>query len=140
MGVLKEHLHCREKGKASLFDVSHMGQIKWTGKDVMKFLEKVSFTLSVTSSAHSCNAVCKYVLWIETFQVCVGDFQILKPGEAKLSLIIKNDGGIMDDTVVTNDGAFIYMVVNGACKYKVSNFCRYSITFLSDVYLDDSKS
>ena len=27
----------------------------------------------------------------------------------------------MDDTVVTNDGEFIYMVVNGACKYKVSN-------------------
>merc|ERR1719171_1170310 len=42
MGVLKEHLHCREKGKASLFDVSHMGQIKWTGKDALKFLEKAS--------------------------------------------------------------------------------------------------
>jgi aminomethyltransferase len=26
-GVLKEHLHTREKGCASLFDVSHMGQI-----------------------------------------------------------------------------------------------------------------
>jgi aminomethyltransferase len=28
-GVLKEHLHCRTH--ASLFDVSHMGQISLTG-------------------------------------------------------------------------------------------------------------
>ncbi len=26
-GVMKEHLWCRENGKASLFDVSHMGQV-----------------------------------------------------------------------------------------------------------------
>ena len=26
-GVMKEHLHCRSNGKASLFDVSHMGQV-----------------------------------------------------------------------------------------------------------------
>lgn len=108
-GVLKEHLHCREKGKASLFDVSHMGQIKWTGKDAVTFLEKV----------------------------CVGDFQVLKPGEAKLSLIIKSDGGIMDDTVVTNDGDFIYMVVNGACKYKdMDYFKKYIADHKLDVHMN----
>lgn len=26
-GVMKEHLWCREEGKCSLFDVSHMGQV-----------------------------------------------------------------------------------------------------------------
>lgn len=26
-GVMKEHLWCREEGKASMFDVSHMGQV-----------------------------------------------------------------------------------------------------------------
>ena len=26
-GVMKEHLWCREAGKASMFDVSHMGQV-----------------------------------------------------------------------------------------------------------------
>ena len=26
-GVMKEHLWCRAEGKASLFDVSHMGQV-----------------------------------------------------------------------------------------------------------------
>lgn len=27
-GVMKEHLWCRADGKASLFDVSHMGQVR----------------------------------------------------------------------------------------------------------------
>jgi len=26
-GVMKEHLWCREEGKAAMFDVSHMGQV-----------------------------------------------------------------------------------------------------------------
>lgn len=32
-GVMKEHLWCRSEGKASLFDVSHMGQVRfsWRG-------------------------------------------------------------------------------------------------------------
>ena len=28
-------------------------------------------------------------------------------------------GGIVDDTIINNAGDHIYMVVNGACKYKV---------------------
>lgn len=28
-GVMKEHLWCRSDGKASLFDVSHMGQVRF---------------------------------------------------------------------------------------------------------------
>ena len=38
-GVLKEHMHCRAPGKASVFDVGHMGQIKWTGADRAAFLD-----------------------------------------------------------------------------------------------------
>jgi len=40
-GVLKSHLHTRAEGCASLFDVGHMGQIKWYGKDRAAFLEKL---------------------------------------------------------------------------------------------------
>lgn len=90
LGVLKEHVHTRAPNCASLFDVSHMGQIKWTGKDAVKFIEKM----------------------------VVGDIAGLKSGEAKLSLIMNEKGGIVDDTVITNAGDHIYMVVNGACKYK----------------------
>lgn len=48
----------------------------------------------------------------------VGDIASLKAGEAKLSLIMNESGGIVDDTVITNAGDYIFMVVNGACKYK----------------------
>jgi len=98
LGVLKEHVHTRTKGCASLFDVSHMGQIKWYGKDAAKFLEKI----------------------------VVGDIQGLKVGEAKLSLIMNENGGIVDDTVITNAGSHIYMVVNGGCKNKdMEHFQKY---------------
>ncbi|KAL4093581.1 hypothetical protein PRIC1_011013 [Phytophthora ramorum] len=40
-GVLQSHLHTREQGKASLFDVSHMGQLRITGADRLQFLEQV---------------------------------------------------------------------------------------------------
>lgn len=88
LGVLKEHVHTRAPDSASLFDVSHMGQIKWYGKDAVKFIEKM----------------------------VVGDIAGLKEGEARLSLIMNERGTIVDDTVITNAGDHIYMVVNGACK------------------------
>jgi glycine cleavage system aminomethyltransferase T len=33
-GVMKEHLWCRAAGKAALFDVSHMGQVRFVYVDV----------------------------------------------------------------------------------------------------------
>ena len=62
-GVMNEHLHCRSEGKSSLFDVSHMGQIRWRGADRVAFLEKV----------------------------LVGDIAGLGEGEGRLSLITTNE-------------------------------------------------
>jgi uncharacterized protein YkvS len=45
----------------------------WQGRDAVKFLEKV----------------------------VVGDIASLKTGESKLSLIMNENGGIVDDTVIT---------------------------------------
>lgn len=72
-GVMNETLHCRASGKASVFDVSHMGQIRWTGKDAADFIEKC----------------------------VVGDIKGLKPGDGRLTLITNANGGIVDDTVVS---------------------------------------
>lgn len=83
---MKEHLWCRNH--ASLFDVSHMGQIKWHGKDRQAFLEKL----------------------------VVADVRGLAPGNATLSLVTNPQGGIIDDTVITQYEDYIYMVVNGATK------------------------
>jgi aminomethyltransferase len=71
-GIIEEHLHCREN--ASLFDVSHMGQIRIYGKDRLDFIESL----------------------------CVGDIKELKIGSAALSLFTNDQGGINDDTIITN--------------------------------------
>ena len=47
----------------------------------------------------------------------VGDIGNLKESEGCLSLITNEQGGILDDTVITNAGNYIYMVVNGATKF-----------------------
>jgi aminomethyltransferase len=77
-GVLKSHLHTRAPNAASLFDVGHMGQIKWHGKDRNAFLETVT----------------------------VADVLGLKEGSASLTLLTHKDGGIIDDSIVTNHGAY----------------------------------
>lgn len=113
-GVMKEHLWCREEGKAAMFDVSHMGQIRWHGKDRAEFLEKI----------------------------VVGDIKGLAPGSGLLSLVTNANGGIIDDTVITNAGDFIYMVVNGATKFgDMKHFNEQLEAFDGDVtmeYLEDS--
>ena len=86
-GVKEEHLHTRSK--ASLFDVSHMGQLRVHGSDRVEFLERV----------------------------VVGDIAGLEVGQAALSLITSATGGILDDTVITKEEGFVSMVVNGACKH-----------------------
>ncbi|RHY08213.1 hypothetical protein DYB36_001151 [Aphanomyces astaci] len=83
-GILKSHNHTRTKGLASLFDVSHMGQLKITGKDRVRFLESI----------------------------VVGDIAALTSGEAKLSLITNDKGGIIDDCVTTAYDDHLYVVVN----------------------------
>eukprot|EP00535_Pseudo-nitzschia_heimii_P006436 CAMPEP_0197174038 /NCGR_PEP_ID=MMETSP1423-20130617/736_1 /TAXON_ID=476441 /ORGANISM="Pseudo-nitzschia heimii, Strain UNC1101" /LENGTH=437 /DNA_ID=CAMNT_0042622929 /DNA_START=212 /DNA_END=1525 /DNA_ORIENTATION=+ len=113
-GVMKEHLWCRSEGKSSLFDVSHMGQIRWHGADRAAFLETV----------------------------VVGDIRSLGDGEGLLSLITNDAGGILDDTVITNAGDHVYMVVNGATKFgDMDHFRKRMEVFDGDVtmeYLEDT--
>ena len=91
-----------------------MGQIKWTGKDRAAFLERVT----------------------------VGDIAGLKDGHACLSLLTNERGGIIDDTVITNAGDYIYMVVNGATKHgDMEHLRRQMEEFGGDVemeYLEES--
>lgn len=86
MGVLKEHLHTREK--AGLFDVSHMGQIKLHGSGAAKALEAL---------------------------VPV-DIMDLPVGMQRYALFTDNEGGILDDLMVANAGDHLFLVVNAACK------------------------
>lgn len=94
LGILKEHLHTREK--AGLFDVSHMGQAFLSGPD------------------HETTA--------QALEALVPG-EILKLGEGRLryTMLLNDEGGILDDLMVTrlpgaeNDGRLM-LVVNAACK------------------------
>ena len=91
-GVLAEHLHTRKS--AGLFDVSHMGQALIEAADhaaVAGFLEAL----------------------------CPADFLNLVPGRQRYTQLLNENGGIVDDLMVTRppgaDGA-LRLVVNAARK------------------------
>lgn len=86
LGIKQEHLHCRTQ--AGLFDISHMGQIRLQGKQVIPVLESL-----IPSK--------------------ISD---LKPGQQKYSVLTNEHGGILDDIMVTNMGDHLLLVVNAACK------------------------
>ena len=96
LGVLKEHLQVRSK--AGLFDVSHMGQ---------GFL--IPADKDFKTAAHA----------LET--LAPGNFAALKPGRQRYSQLLNEDGGVLDDLMVTRLGLeghehWVYVVVNAACK------------------------
>jgi aminomethyltransferase len=75
-------------------------------------------------------------------KIVVGDIAGLAPGTGCLSLVTNANGGIIDDTVITNAGDYIYMVVNGATKFgDMKHFEEQLADFSGDVtmeYLEDS--
>jgi aminomethyltransferase len=89
MGVLKEHVQTR--ASAGLFDVSHMGQCVLTGDDPAASLEKI----------------------------VPGDIKGLEPFRMRYTVLLNDDGGIVDDLMVTRwDDKTLFLVVNAACKDK----------------------
>jgi aminomethyltransferase len=86
-GVMAEHLWTREN--AGLFDVSHMGQVLLTGEDPDGALETV----------------------------VPGEIKALPVNRMRYSLLLNDEGGILDDLMVTRRTSDLYLVVNGACKY-----------------------
>ncbi|MGZ5008118.1 MAG: glycine cleavage system aminomethyltransferase GcvT [Methylobacter sp.] len=87
-GTLHEHLHCRSH--AGFFDISHMGQCLVLGDDAVDELE----------------------------QLVPGDITGLKSGEQKYTVLTNDNGGIMDDIVITRIDTGLMIIVNAACKDK----------------------
>jgi aminomethyltransferase len=86
-GIIAEHLWTREN--AGLFDVSHMGQLLIHGPSVDSALELLM----------------------------PGDFKAAADMKPKYSLLLDEDGGIIDDLMATRRGDDFYVVVNGATKH-----------------------
>ncbi len=91
LGVLKEHLHTRVA--AGLFDVSHMGQVLIRAKS---------------------GAYADAALSLE--KLVPVDVLGLKPGRQRYGLFTDENGGILDDLMITNRGDHLFVVVNAACK------------------------
>ena len=93
-GVLKEHLWTREK--AGLFDVAHMGVCFLQGPD----------------HATTARALESLV---------PADILSLKPGQQRYTQLLADDGGILDDLMVTRspepvENGTLVLVVNAGCK------------------------
>jgi aminomethyltransferase len=87
LGIMKEHLHTREK--AGLFDVSHMGQLRIRGADPAGATETL----------------------------VPGDLKALGEGRIRYTLLTNERAGILDDLMVTNMGDHLFAVVNASTKH-----------------------
>jgi len=85
-GIMAEHLHTRSK--AGLFDVSHMGQFRIDSDDPVAAMERA----------------------------VPADIQALAAGRMRYSLLTADDGGILDDLIVTRWPGHLSAVVNAARK------------------------
>ena len=102
MGVKDEHLWTRSE--AGLFDVSHMGPC---------FLS-LADGIGGGDAAHA-----KIASLIET--LVPSDIAGLKEGHARLTVLLNDEGGILDDLIITRPigkeaQGSLYIVVNGAVK------------------------
>ena len=86
-GIIAEHLWTRSH--AGLFDVSHMGQLYVSGEGAEAALEAV---LPI-------------------------DLATLKEDAPRYSLLLDEQGGVLDDLMVTRWSSGFYLVVNGATKW-----------------------
>ena len=90
-GIMPEHHWVREH--AGLFDVSHMGQLLLSADDGFDGLD-------------------------EAIEALVpADVKSLVLGKMRYSLLLAENGGILDDLMLSRWPGGIYVVVNGATKY-----------------------
>jgi aminomethyltransferase len=89
LGVMKEHIHTREK--AGLFDVSHMGQVIVKAHD---------YTIAAMALE----------------RIIPVDILGLPEGRQRYGFFTNDAGGILDDLMLANRGDHVFIVVNAACK------------------------
>ena len=106
-GIMAEHLWTRSH--AGLFDVSHMGQLLFHGPNLDRALESL----------------------------LPGDLVALKDGRLRYSMLLGEDGGIIDDLMATRRGEHFYLVVNGATK--IGDIEQFERRLPRDIAMDHMK-
>lgn len=96
-GIVEEHEQTRNSG--SIFDVSHMGRLHFTGKDAAAFLNRV-VTRNLADQ---------------------------KVGQSRYSLVCNESGGTMDDVIVSRDEKHWLMVCNASNRQKLVDYFNQTI-------------
>jgi len=96
-GIIAEHIHTRSK--ASLFDVSHMGQVRIEGPDAATALETL----------------------------VPSDIVDLAPGQVRYTALTNEAGGMLDDLTVANAGDHLSLVVNASRKAEDVTHLRFHL-------------
>ena len=111
-GIIAEHNHTRSN--ASIFDVSHMGQIEINGPFIMEAMEKI---LPIS-------------------------FSKILPGKVKYTQFINKEGKIIDDLMIhrTNNENSVWLVVNAACKEKDINHLKDNLNKKFEINIRDDLS
>lgn len=104
--IVEEHLAVRNA--AGMFDVAHMGRIKFTGTDVCSFLD----------------------------HLLTNDITKLQPGQIRYALVCKADGGILDDVLVYCFDSCYMLVVNASNRVKILDWLEQHRTSFT-VQIDD---
>src|SRR6478752_4105975 len=89
-GIIDEHEQTRKSG--SIFDVSHMVRLHFTGKDAAAFINRV-VTRNVSEQ---------------------------KVGQSRYSLVCNESGGVLDDVIVSRDQKNWLVVCNASNREKLS--------------------
>ncbi|VAX41923.1 Aminomethyltransferase (glycine cleavage system T protein) [hydrothermal vent metagenome] len=92
--IVEEHLAVRNA--VGLFDVAHMGRIKFTGTDACVFLD----------------------------HLLTNDVTVLNPGQIRYSLVCNEQGGILDDVLVYRFSSFYMLVVNASNRSKILDWIQ----------------
>lgn len=90
--IVEEHNAVRNA--AGLFDIAHMGRLELTGPEACRFLD-----------------------WILT-----NDVTKLKTGQVRYSLIVNEQGGVLDDVLVYRFPSRYMLVVNASNRKKIVNW------------------
>ena len=89
-GIIEEHHQVRRSG--GVFDVSHMGRLRFSGRHARRLLERA----------------------------CSREISSMQTGQCRYSLILNENGGVRDDVIVyrMDDDEFL-MVVNASNREKI---------------------
>lgn len=103
--ILSEHHHTRQR--ASLFDVSHMGRLVFTGDGAASFLDRI----------------------------CTRPIASAKVGQCRYGLVLNEQAGTLDDIIVYKADDHFLVVCNAGNREKIVRWCETHRT--GDVQFED---